>query len=132
MSVADAINRQRASAARVAPTALPDLCTISTPGASTVDDYGNATNTPSSISSVPCKYEALSAFEQSRAGSVAAFATHAIKLPMFWNGEVVTVGANASILVAARDPYPALSFTVTGQLSGSVDVWLRVAAKLEV
>lgn len=126
---ATALERARAKLSTKADKFLPDLCTIYGPGTETRDAYGNVTTADTSLaSSVPCKYEALSAFERSVGGSIAASSTHRLRMPA--NAVTLGIEENMRIVVAARGVVPALTFEVTGRLDASTDLMLSVAAVL--
>lgn len=97
---------------------FPDVCTISGPGASTVDDYGNATSTPTTIAAnVPCMPpRALTAQERQVAGATAGTSTLVFEMPAVFNGSALEFGGSATVQLAARSPFSAKTFQVVGRL----------------
>jgi len=128
--VGEAIDEARAAVAEAAADILPDLCTITIPGAAANSGDGTFSDTPTTIDYVPCKYEPLSAYErQINAAQIGGFADYKLTLPFVWEGTPLIVPANASVTVETRGDSPARTFTVSGALYSSMDVWLMVAVK---
>lgn len=128
--IATAIEEVRAELSTAATEFLPDTCTIKAPGTETRDAYGEITTTDGDAATlVPCKYEALSAYEQSVGGSTVGSATHRLRLPA--NAVTLAIQPNRRIVVDTRGLVPALTFEVTGRLDASTDVMLTLAATLK-
>lgn len=123
---AQAIENARVKVGQAAAKFLPDTCTVSRPGAASTDHYGVTTETPSTTTNVPCKYEAGGVSQSERGGALLATATHVITLPAN-----TAVEAEDTIIVDARGQVPQLTFQVGGRLDKSTDLLLKVAATLQ-
>lgn len=127
MNVGTGIDKARAKLARRAHRFMADLCTIQSPGTATGDAYGDSSSAPTDVeTNFPCEAKALSAYERSAGGSVAANASYKIKLPATVTTQVITGGYK--LLFNARANGPQRTFDVTGQLTGSRDRFVYLAA----
>lgn len=123
-----AIDKARDAYSKAMPRFMPDTCAVSTPGAPAAS-RGQITNGPATeIDGVPCRYEGLSTNERVVGGALIGDATHAIELPVIWEGAYLHIPPTATIRVAARGLNPAITFAVTGALPSSSKLTQRVTA----
>jgi hypothetical protein len=124
---AAAIDRARAREARKAVRSMPDLCTISGPGAETRDSFGEVSTADSIlIPSCPCKILQLSALERLTGGEIAAKANAKLQIPV--DAQTAAIGANARGTILARGAVGAKDFEITGPpLPASDHNWFYLA-----
>lgn len=128
--VGDAFDMARRIYAESMPDFMPDVCTLSVPGTPVASRGQFVEGAPTTIASVPCSYQPLSAYERQAGGAVVGGADYALELPVIWLGAYLSVPATSTITVAGRGVIPARIFSVVGPLSSSTDMKQRVSATL--
>lgn len=96
-------------------TSLTRTCTVSTPGASSVDDYGNTSNTPSTVSGVKCSFMERAAYENMIGGALTASGD----VVMFFEAGA-SLSPSATVSAAADTAFnePAVTFQLVGMIGG--------------
>ena len=131
MSVGALIDEAREARGRLAVEGWPDTCTVSTPGEPTRDAYHeDVSGTPAEVVGVPCNVKPMSAREREGGTGAVGVADHVIELPYVWEGTLLNVSANSTVVVDEREVNPARTFKVTGPLHSSTAAYQRVAATL--
>lgn len=120
-TVGDARVKVQMAAGAKAHKLLPYVARVSVPGEPANAGDGTFTETSTSLEGVPCDVAVLGSYERMSGGALTAGAEYALEFPYVWDGENVTIPANAVVDVEETDTEPARSFEVVGPLrSGSL------------
>jgi hypothetical protein len=127
LDLADVIEDVRLELDQVGPDIFTDLCNLIIPAATVPDDFGGETQgEPTTYRDIPCRIDPLGRSDREIGG--AQITTQGHKITMGANARTKLIQPHYQIMVQGHHGMPEQLFENPVALTGSMDVFMKVAA----